>query len=426
MKSGNIFIILVLFLILTTNKVFAQWSDVGGGTDAIVLGMCEFNDQLFTAGYYFDPQPMIATPFDQCWYDENWHLTSGLNSNFTFLTSLKIYNNTLYLGGDFGVEKWNGVSWDGSLSYILSQAMEQYDNKLYTGGNDLRFFDGVTWNLASTGSLLGIEALSVFKGELYACGFFTQIDGITFNHIAKWNGSAWSAVESGLPNFDRLCMAVYNNELYIGGNFLASQGYPSDYIMKWNDTTWLPVGIGANGPVTALDSAYGHLFAGGDFTSIDSVDANHIAEYDGQWHAMSTGLSPSYVEVNCIYPYHQQIYVGGKYMQEAGGIAVSNIARWGNYVGEEQLNKEKPMAFCVPNPFSVQATIEFNLPQSGITSVIIYDELGREISLPLDKEYLPAGDHHIEFNGAGLQAGVYLFQIQNNGLSAIGKMILSK
>ena len=41
-------------------------------------------------------------------------------------------------------------------------------------------------------------ALAVSGTNLYAGGDFTTAGGVPANHIAKWNGSAWSALGSGI------------------------------------------------------------------------------------------------------------------------------------------------------------------------------------------------------------------------------------
>ena len=52
----------------------------------------------------------------------------------------------------------------------------------------------------------GVHALAVFDDgsgpALYAGGDFTTAGGVPANHIAKWNGSSWSALGSGIERHD--------------------------------------------------------------------------------------------------------------------------------------------------------------------------------------------------------------------------------
>ena len=42
-----------------------------------------------------------------------------------------------------------------------------------------------------------VASLCIYKGELYAAGFFEFADGLA-NNIAKWNGTKWMPVGSGV------------------------------------------------------------------------------------------------------------------------------------------------------------------------------------------------------------------------------------
>src|SRR3954463_9904779 len=63
------------------------------------------------------------------------------------------------------------------------------------------------------------------SGNLYIGGNFTMVGGVAANRIAKWDGSSWSALGSGMggggpvdpPNV--YALAVSGSNLYAGGNF---------------------------------------------------------------------------------------------------------------------------------------------------------------------------------------------------------------
>jgi len=73
----------------------------------------------------------------------------------------------------------------------------------------------------------------VSGGNLYAGGSFTTAGGHAANSIAKWDGSTWSALGSGM-NQDGyvVALAVSGSDLYAGGYFTTAGGKVSAYIAR--------------------------------------------------------------------------------------------------------------------------------------------------------------------------------------------------
>ena len=57
-----------------------------------------------------------------------------------------------------------------------------------------------------------VYALAVSGTTLYAGGGFTTAGGVTVNCVAKWNGSAWSALGTGM-DYDVYALAVSGTTL---------------------------------------------------------------------------------------------------------------------------------------------------------------------------------------------------------------------
>ncbi len=96
-----------------------------------------------------------------------------------------------------------------------------------------------------------VIALTVFddgSGEaLYAGGDFTTAGGVVVNYIAKWNGTSWSALGSGMDD-DVRALTVFDDgsgeALYAGGDFTTAGGVAADRIAKWNGTSWSALASG--------------------------------------------------------------------------------------------------------------------------------------------------------------------------------------
>lgn len=69
------------------------------------------------------------------------------------------------------------------------------------------------------------------SGNLYIGGEFTIVGDVFANNIAKWNGSSWSALGSGMDGSVQ-ALAVSGSDLYAGGDFLTVGGKVSGYIAR--------------------------------------------------------------------------------------------------------------------------------------------------------------------------------------------------
>lgn len=88
-----------------------------------------------------------------------------------------------------------------------------------------------------------------------------------------------------------------------------------------------------------------------------------------------------------------------------------------------------PSMFAVypnfPNPFNPTTTIRFDLPQTEIVTISIYDLLGRLVLQTPSTSYL-AGRHSILIDASKLGSGVYIYRIQAGDYEGLSKMTLIK
>ena len=152
-------------------------------------------------------------------------------------------------------------------------------------------WDGTAWSPLGSGMDLQVHALALDDGGiLYAGGYFTTAGGVSANHIATWDGVAWSSLGGGMggeyPCYDRSVNALVLDDvgtLYAGGCFTTSGSASANNIAKWNGTTWSRLGKGMDYQVYALAlDAAGILYAGGDFTLAGSKPSRYIARWARQ------------------------------------------------------------------------------------------------------------------------------------------------
>ncbi|MDI9380132.1 MAG: hypothetical protein QM845_04530, partial [Verrucomicrobiota bacterium] len=132
------------------------------------------------------------------------------------------------------------------------------------------------------------------SGSLYIGGNFTVAGGVVANRIAKWDGSSWSALGSGM-NGDVSALAVSGTNLYAGGWFTTAGGVAANRVAKWDENSWSALGAGMNDFVEALAVSGSDLYAGGWFTTAGDATANYVAKWNGSsWSTLGAGMD-SYV-----------------------------------------------------------------------------------------------------------------------------------
>jgi len=234
--------------------------------------------------------------------------------------------------------------------------------RLFAGG-DFAFADGISannvaqWNgtnWSAVGSVGGIvETLAVFDDDgtglnpsaLYAGGLFT-------GGIKMWNGAAWTTLGGGVTG-SVFAATVFNGQLYVGGSFTDAGGVPgTDFLARWDGSAWSAVGSGVTDAVYALtvfdDGTGPALFAGGEFLMpvAGGITANRVAKWDGvAWSALGDGLGPtsvSAIRVDTLFGFDDGsgpcLVAGGRFTSApapgGGTIPLNRLAKWNPILDE--------------------------------------------------------------------------------------------
>ncbi|MEQ1631674.1 MAG: hypothetical protein ABL997_04840 [Planctomycetota bacterium] len=230
--------------------------------------------------------------------------TAGLGGT---VFALDTYNNEVHAGGVWfaakggvirGLAKFDGADWrpvGGGLDLVNYSfpprdtrvaAMTLFQGELVFAGTfdrvgsqpieSIARFDGTTVRPLGTGLRLSfdeadVRGLAVFQNELFAVGQFDTAGGVPVAGIARWNGTSWSAVGTGLRDsisgtigYPR-CVHVHGASLVVGGQFDRAGGVVARNIARWSGTAWSAFGTGSLAPVYALESYGTQLVAAGQF-----------------------------------------------------------------------------------------------------------------------------------------------------------------
>ncbi|GMU94775.1 MAG: hypothetical protein AMXMBFR50_02920 [Ignavibacterium album] len=88
--------------------------------------------------------------------------------------------------------------------------------------------------------------------------------------------------------------------------------------------------------------------------------------------------------------------------------------------------KEFSLQQNYPNPFNPVTTITFTLAEDGLTTLKIYDILGREIETLVNNELEAGKIHRVNFDGSKLASGIYFYRLESKNHIAVRKFILMR
>jgi trimeric autotransporter adhesin len=181
--------------------------------------------------------------------------------------------------------------------------------------------------------------------RLHVGGGFPTAGGVTVNGIAKWTGSQWEPLGTGIGFGEVFALEVYDDgngaALYAAGSFGTAGGLSVNHIAKWDGKTWSNVGFGVNNWVRALtvyddgSGAGAVLVAAGSFSSAGAVVANNVAKWNGSsWRSLGSGAGNGVNQLVLALAVHDDglgggpaLYAAGSFSM-AGGEPASAIAKW--------------------------------------------------------------------------------------------------
>jgi hypothetical protein len=78
-----------------------------------------------------------------------------------------------------------------------------------------------------------------------------------------------------------------------------------------------------------------------------------------------------------------------------------------------------------PNPFNSQTRIDYEIPQSGIYKISLYDVLGKEIMVLRNSYHIP-GNYSLLFDAVNLSSGIYFYKITSDKFNDMKQMMFVK
>ena len=339
----------------------AQWNAIGNGTNDTVLSLAiDSEGNLYVGGYFsavwnWDPNSYVLAESIAKWDGIQWSaLGEGCGFGVGYLALDG--DGNLYASSAGGptpkIARWDGVKWGflgetlGPLAIDMPLAIDGegdlYASYTINNENYIAKWDGLTWNPLGDKGVVGNIYSLVFDGDgnLYAGGWFRQVDDVHASNIAKWDGAQWEAMGSGIislfPVWVVGSLAIdHEGSCYMGGRF--TMAVDRNGIAKRDGAEWdlevAQFGSGNSIKALAIDNT-GNLYAGGSFKNAGTVEANYVAKWDGLlWGALGGGMGPTSsgsttASVSALAVDGSGLLYAGGSFATAGGVEVNNIAKW--------------------------------------------------------------------------------------------------
>lgn len=328
-------------------------ASIGKGSPALAAPSAagdEYWDNQFLLGVYDTPQPGNSSVF-----------------------AVAVSGTDVYVGGDFdragdvaanNIAKWDSAAhqWSALGSGVNSRvlAIAANGDDVYVGGNFttagginvkyIAHWDDAAQTWSALGSGMGMTTVSAEvaaigiagNGDVIAGGQFDAASGVAVRNIARWDGSAWHALGTGVydttpsdTTSEVLCIAVTGSDVYVGGEFDYAGGHAAWNVARWNGSAWSTLGGGLRGFYRSVDAVAisgTNIYFGGQFDeahdSGGTHTVGHVAMWNGlTWDIMGGGLGDP--DVAALAVGADGIYVGGRFTTLAdGSTSAKRLARW--------------------------------------------------------------------------------------------------
>lgn len=149
-----------------------------------------------------------------------------------------------------------------------------------------------------------------------------------------WTGFGSSAENA--PDGQVRALVSLGGNVYVAGDFTHVGSVEANHIARWDGSGWSSLGTGTqNGTddtVFALATNGSDLYAAGSFFNAGGAEARRIARWDGtSWTALGTGVGSGVAAgsfVSALAVLDGKLYAAGMFNQAGGVFPLKNMAAW--------------------------------------------------------------------------------------------------
>jgi hypothetical protein len=389
-----------------------------------------------------------------------WVKTSGLNGGTT--NCFGVDGSNLYAGtAGGGVHRTtnNGSSWstvNAGLTDTTVNALIVCGSSIFAGTGSNGVFrttdSGMNWVPVNSGLTNAHVSSFAVMGEY----LFAGTGGGVF--VSSNHGAHWVSASTGLTSTLVWSLAVSGTDLF------AAAGYGGSGVFRSTDlgASWCAAGPARRDALNFVAATDSELFAGwtwsglmrstdkgtswenigpsNTYTGVSALVVSALSlflgtPYSGIFRSCDDGGSWS--EVNEGWPLStvdSSLYLSTHCLRISGGylFAGTEAGVWRRPVAEMTTSVEKPTGegpteFILeqnyPNPFNPKTVVSCQWPVVSRVRLAVYDLLGREVAVLIDEQKAP-GRYQVEFDGAKLSSGVYIYRLTAGNYVESKRMML--
>ncbi len=332
-------------------------------------------------------------------YGDTWYM-ANLDMKNKSVLCLARQNAFVFAGTkDSGVYKSsnNGQNWIKSNSGLNNYSIKSLytkDTILYCGTNSGAY---KTTNSGENWNFIGLQNTQICAFYVYNNYYFAGTNnGI---RISTDGGTSWASNLTGdsvisLYSFSEKILAGTNHGVKVSTDF---------------GNNWVSIGL-ANYRINSFTNMADTL--------VTSTNNGVFA---------TTNMGNNWINLGPKQPtgglmiYNNKIYAGGVncvWRKDANiltGVSINSTEVPDKYLLHQNY----------PNPFNPNTVIRYQLPVVSDVIIKVYDVQGREVRT-LVNERMQAGTYEVNFDGSGLNSGVYFYQIRAGDYRESRRMILLK
>ena len=147
--------------------------------------------------------------------------------------------------------------------FVFSGPLRVPSAGIWTGSAWQSFGEGLSYDPYADGNVYAVVPLGP---GAYVGGYFDQAGAVPVGSVARWTGQGWEAMAGGVRGADSLgtvyAMAQLGEDLYVTGSFAAAGTGSAANIARWDGTAWSALGSGLNDTGYALAVLGGRLYVG--------------------------------------------------------------------------------------------------------------------------------------------------------------------